>query len=244
MQLVVLGTNGPYPGAARACSGYLLRTESTKILLDCGSGVLARLQCHQDFNQLSAVILSHLHYDHISDIYVLRFALDAARRAGLRHGPLPLYSPPKPTDIYSTLEYKDNIALHPVQGGELIVIGDFTLSFLPTVHSIPCLAIRVVAAGRQFVYSGDTEYFPALVPFIADADLFLCEANYFQHDIAAGKQNHLSALQAAGLAKEAAVEKLLLTHFAPNIDKEELLAEARSVFPPTQLAREGEEYRV
>jgi len=117
VQLIVLGTDGPYPGASKACSGYLLSYGNTKILLDCGSGVLARLQCHQDLNQLSAVVLSHLHYDHISDLYVLRFAVDAARHAGLRSGPLPLYAPPKPADVFSTLEYKDNIALYPIHGG-------------------------------------------------------------------------------------------------------------------------------
>ena len=89
MQLIVLGTDGPYPGASKACSGYLLSYGNTKILLDCGSGVLARLQCHQDLNQLSAVVLSHLHYDHISDhMYCVSLWMPPARPASAV-GPCP-----------------------------------------------------------------------------------------------------------------------------------------------------------
>ena len=45
MRLTVLGNNGPYPAPGGACSGYLLESDSgeTKILLDCGTGVLSRL---------------------------------------------------------------------------------------------------------------------------------------------------------------------------------------------------------
>ena len=41
MKLTVLGCNGPYPAAGGACSGYLLETGDTRVLLDCGAGALA-----------------------------------------------------------------------------------------------------------------------------------------------------------------------------------------------------------
>ncbi|HHY36572.1 MAG TPA: MBL fold metallo-hydrolase [Firmicutes bacterium] len=239
MELTVLGNNGPYPGAGKACSGYLLTHDSTSILLDCGSGVVARLQQFLNLNRLTAVVLSHLHYDHISDLYVLRYAVDAARREGLREAPLPIYCPPEPEDIFSSLQYKDNFVLIPIQGGDSLEIGNFSVSFLRTVHPLPTLAVGLAGGGRQFAYSADTEYFDELVPFIAGANLFLCEANYRHWEVEAGRGNHLSAHQAATLAREAGVEKLLLTHLNPEGDEEGLLAEAREVCPQADLAREG-----
>lgn len=244
MELTVLGNNGPYPGAGRACSGYLLTQGSTSILLDCGSGVVARLQQYLDLNRLTAVVLSHLHYDHISDLYVLRYAVDAARRGGLRREPLPIFCPAEPEALFTSLQYKDNFILNPVRGGDSLAIGDFSVSFLWTVHALPCLAVGFAGGGRHFAYSGDTEHFEGLVPFIAGAHLFLCEANYRHQDIGAGKGNHLSAHQAATLAEEAGIEKLLLTHLNPEGDEEGLLAEAREVFPQAELAREGGIYRI
>ncbi|HHW55757.1 MAG: MBL fold metallo-hydrolase [bacterium] len=244
MELTVLGNNGPYPGAGRACSGYLLTQGNTSLLLDCGSGVVARFRQYLNLNRLTAVVLSHLHYDHISDLYVLRYALEAARRGGLRQEPLPIYCPAEPEDVFSSLQYKDNFLLKPVQGGDTLEIGDFTVSFLWTVHPVPSVAVGLKGGGRRFIYTGDTEYFAGLVPFVAGANLLLSEANYRHREVEAGKGNHLSAHQAACLAREAGVEKLLLTHLYPEGDEGELLAEAREVFPQADLAREGGIYRV
>ena len=46
LKLTILGCYGPYPKAGGACSGYLLEDETTKILIDCGNGVLSRLFLH------------------------------------------------------------------------------------------------------------------------------------------------------------------------------------------------------
>ena len=70
MQLKILGNNGPYPAPGGACSGYLLTSDSgqTRVLIDCGPGVLSRLTADCMPGELDAVLLSHLHYDHMSDI--------------------------------------------------------------------------------------------------------------------------------------------------------------------------------
>ena len=77
MKLTILGKYGPYPeGKNTACSGYLVENEDTKILVDCGSGVLSRLQSTIDIRTLDAIYLTHLHFDHTSDLLPLRYLLD------------------------------------------------------------------------------------------------------------------------------------------------------------------------
>src|SRR5581483_215884 len=66
--LTVLGCSGSYPGPAQACSGYLLRCQGTVIWLDAGSGTLANLQRHVGLAEVDAVVLTHEHPDHWSDI--------------------------------------------------------------------------------------------------------------------------------------------------------------------------------
>ena len=60
MELTVLGYWSPYPRAGEACSGYLVRSEDTRVLVDCGHAV-SILQKYQDFRELDAVIISHFH---------------------------------------------------------------------------------------------------------------------------------------------------------------------------------------
>jgi len=66
MKLTVLGASGAFPAPGTATSGYLLEIDGHHILIDCGSGVLSRLQEHIRLDQLEAIILTHLHSDHTS----------------------------------------------------------------------------------------------------------------------------------------------------------------------------------
>ena len=101
MRLTVLGNNGPYPIPGGACSGYLLESDSgnTTILLDCGTGVLARLEQCIPLDQLDAVVLSHLHYDHMSDMLPMHYAL----QFNPRKKPLNVYAPATPVEVRKLL---------------------------------------------------------------------------------------------------------------------------------------------
>lgn len=244
MKLTVLGCCGPYPAAGGACSGYLLEEDGYRVLIDCGNGVLSRLQQHLKSWELEAVLLSHLHFDHTADLMVLRYALDYARARGLRLRPLPLYSPSEPASEFRRLLYKELFEPAPISAGETLSLGPFFLTFLETIHSLPCLAMRIETEKGVLVYSGDTEYFDGLAGFAAGADLFLCEANFQEEDMAQSPANHLSAAGAARLAARAGVSRLLLTHFHPERQLALSLEEARKNFAAAELAQEGESYRV
>ena len=84
MKLTVLGPCGGFPAAGEATSGYLLELDGRHILIDCGSGVLSNLFRFISLDQLDAVILTHLHTDHICDIPMLKQAIELYRQK--RHG--------------------------------------------------------------------------------------------------------------------------------------------------------------
>ena len=240
MRLVLLGCYGPYPPAGGACSGYLLQAEGCSVLLDCGNGVLSRLQQHLDFNRLDAILLSHLHADHYSDIMIMRYGLEIAVKEGVRPGPLPLYAPAEPVSEFERLPYKSAYHVRAIIPGEKLQLGAFCVNFTVGVHAVPSMVMRIEAGSKSLVYSGDTEYFSGLEEFASGADLFLCEANYLQSQVDQGLPNHLSAAQAGRAAAAAGVKKLLLTHHNPAGNPEAALSEARKEYPAALLAREGE----
>jgi ribonuclease BN (tRNA processing enzyme) len=84
MKLTVLGNNGPFPSAGGACSGYLITEGDKNILIDCGNGVLANLQRFIPIEELDAIILTHLHSDHMSDMMILRYALQIKMNRGAK----------------------------------------------------------------------------------------------------------------------------------------------------------------
>ena len=72
MQLTLLGTGCPSVDYKRCGSANLVSTENTRILIDCGSGVTQRLnQAKISSANIDALFLTHLHSDHVVDLYQL-----------------------------------------------------------------------------------------------------------------------------------------------------------------------------
>ena len=87
--LTVLGCDGSWPGPGGAASGYLVRVGGTCLVLDAGPGTFAVLQTLVDPSEIDAVVISHHHPDHWTDL----FAMDTQARFGGRRGALAVYAP-------------------------------------------------------------------------------------------------------------------------------------------------------
>ncbi len=244
IKLTVLGCYGPYPPAGGACSGYLLQEDGYNLLLDCGNGVLSRLQKHISYRDLDAVLISHLHADHISDLMIMRYGLELAYNLGARPAPLDLYAPLEPAEEHERLPYKNAYRVMPLQADCTLKLGPFAVQTTAIVHAVPGVSMRIRSASGLLVYTGDTQYHPRLIELAAAADLFLCEANYQDQDFLHNRPNHLTASQAAQVAAEAGVKRALLTHHHPERDLSTSLLEAQKYYPQVETAEEGKSYTV
>ena len=237
MYLTILGNNGPFPAPGGACSSYLLESDSgeTKLLIDAGTGSLARLMELTRPETLDAVVLSHLHFDHMSDLLPMQYALQFSAR----ERPLPVFLPRRPERVRALLE----CPYYDLFDHEDIAVGEMQLRFIPAVHPVEGSCVAVEGDGAKFVFTGDTNLDPALELFADGCDLLLADAGLSRADWTE-KKPHLSASHCGALARDVRAGALLLTHLNPLYDPQALLEEARGGYPAAELARLGERYRI
>jgi ribonuclease BN (tRNA processing enzyme) len=236
LSLTVAGCDGSWTGPGGAGSGYLVTSGGTTVLMDAGPGTFANLQLFVDPASVDAVILSHHHPDHWSDLTPLvpqaHFALG---RTGI-----PVYAP---DGLAARTGLADSSVLdwHPVTDGETVEIGSLACSFRRTEHVFETLAVRVEGGGRTLGYSADTGPGFSLLELGADLDLLLSEATYtLEHE---GTADHMSGRQAGAQARKAGAKRLVVTHRWPTIGSAKLAAEAAGAFgAPVEQAVIGKEF--
>lgn len=237
MKLTILGNNGPYPRADAACSGYLLSSDSgnTNIIIDFGTGCLSELPKHIPYTKVDEIVLSHLHFDHMSDMLPLQYAL----QFNPKECAMPVWCPSTPEAVRNLL----NCPCYDVHSIRNHTVGEMALSVIPSRHPVETYAIRVECDGQHFGYTGDTNTLDSLASFFSGCDLMLADAG-----LSSAHWNpnapHLSAAACGVLAREANVNKLLLSHLNPRYTEEELVNEARSEFQNTDFTVIGKEYTV
>lgn len=237
LSVTVLGCSGSYPGPGESCSGYLVRGAGTTVWLDAGSGTLANLQRHVGLADVDAIVLSHEHPDHWSDIEGYWVARTYGEEVG-RHIPV---LAPAGVRAKTTTETEPTFDWRIVGDGGDEAVGGLRLRFSRTDHRPETLAVRIDGDGKSFGYSADTGPGWSLAALGEGLDLALCEASYTSDK--AGDPRHLTAAEAGRTAREAAAPRLLLTHFWPTVDRRRSAEEAAATFGgPVEIATTNEEY--
>ena len=239
LTLTVLGTDGSYPGPGGACSGYLLRAGGFCTWLDAGPGTLANLQLHIPLAELDAVVLSHAHPDHWSDVEGLHIAM----RYFLGRRGLPVYAPEGLKDLMRSGGPDGTLDWRVIGDGQSADIGPVRWTWSRTDHPVETLAARADLHGRSLGYSADTGPAWSLTSLGQPVDLALVEASLTTE--AEGTLQHLSARQAGAAAAGAGAGRLLLTHLAPPIDREHARVEAAAAYGrPVEVAAVGQTWEV
>ena len=227
MNLTVLGASGAFPGPHTATSGYLLDIDGHYVLIDYGSGVLSRLQEHIRLDQLEAIILTHLHSDHISDIGVLKYAMDLSRKFGQPIGKIPVYAPATPEPLATALESLDHFTITPSADDSHFELFGARIHCFGTIHPFETCALRIEKDGRVFATTADTIPCANLKPLLRQAHLALMDAGSLEK-LRTPVMVHLTAAECGQIAAENNVDRLLLIHLLPFFDPAESLAEARA----------------
>lgn len=262
LSVTILGNQTPYPRAGGSCPAYLVAAAGTRVLVDCGPGAVARLRERLEPWELDAVVLSHLHGDHWADLLVMRYAVDGAIRLGRRAGPLPVYAPDAPGPEAMLVPYRTALEHRIIRALCSVTIGALRFTFHPVEHPIPTLGMVIETSSaapggvgapagaepqppRRLAYSADTRWAPGLAEWVRGAGTLLVEATCDDaHAAWTEGPGHLTGRQAGRLAAEAGVARCLLTHFTDWIPEEQIVAEAREMFPGAEATAIGRTYMV
>jgi ribonuclease BN (tRNA processing enzyme) len=244
MTLTVLGGSAASVGTGQGCTGYLVASDTTRIMLDAGPGTLLELRRHTDFRALDGVVISHLHVDHMLDVVAMRFSL--AYNPVKPERKVPLWLPPGGIAFFDQLAsvfatddppdafFRQVFELDEYDPAGDLSIGDLTVTFAPTVHFVPCWAIRVhPVTGGDLFYSADTGPAADLGDLARGARVCVIEATTpagQDGGMPFDKRGHLTATEAGQIAARAGASTLLLTHMFEENDPGESLADASEVF--------------
>jgi ribonuclease BN (tRNA processing enzyme) len=243
MKLTVLGGSAAGANTGQGCSGYLVTAGRTRLVLDLGPGTLIELRRHVDYRRLDAIVVSHLHLDHVLDLLALRFLL--AYNPVPRSDRLPLWLPPGGHDFLARAApafaqpgkedefFPSVFAVEEYDPRSGVTIGHAVLRFAPTVHYVPCWAIRVDEreTGRSLVYTADTGPAADLIDFGRGAEVVVAEATLLDPgDEPFATRGHLTAEEAAALAAAVGAGTLLATHVWEELGRENVRAQAAARF--------------
>ena len=244
LRLTVLGSAAAWSETrCRPSSSYLVESGDAALVLDLGQGALSALFEQRDPSGLTAVAISHMHADHHVDLAPLRNYL----RFGFpEERSVPLLAPNELRARYDAfLGEEDYLALLP--GPDLTdgvhEVGPFLLEAHPVTHAERSHAFRVTLrsdpARPGLVYSGDCGVADDLVPLVRAGDTLLCEAFWSTLDPVPAAM-HLTARQAAAVARTTGAARLILTHILDAHDPAAAVVAARETYAgPVLLAETG-----
>lgn len=251
MKIVFLGTNGWYSSPTGDTPCILIETKDQYVILDAGNGIY-KLDKYIVSDKPITLFLSHFHIDHVSGLHILgKFdfpqGIDVYVGKGrtkdfetLVNPPFTIGFKPHPDNIGSL---KTEIRLHELS--EEGVNIPFLAKALKQHHAYIDHGFRFELEGKTIAYTGDCGFTENAKQLAENADLLICECANKKTDLP-DNWGHLDPVQAATLAKETGVKKLILNHFGAHLytsleDRKWAENEAKKIFPNTTAATDGME---
>ncbi|MGC8601835.1 MAG: MBL fold metallo-hydrolase [Thermoprotei archaeon] len=225
MEVLVLGSGGTAPSIFRACTSFLV---DRAVLVDVGPGSVTNMRRFGvSTRDIEAVLITHMHGDHLFDLPALLWAMAAdGRKETLRvfgpkgveqalgflmAGPLADAFMPK------------NFVTFPIETRELNPMDSFSIgSHLVMVgrgdHPVQDLPYRISDGSRTVTFSGDTGPSDAVSNLAEGSDLLVHESTFLRgEEELARSTGHSTALEAGQVASKARVKMLLLNHLPARL---------------------------
>lgn len=269
MKLTLLGTGCPVVSTSRFGPAHWIEQGETHLLVDCGSGVTQRmLAAGYSARELDAVLLTHLHSDHIVDLFQL---VISSWHQG-RQAPMRVFGPTGTRRYVDGLmevwrpELEQRIAWEQRSSTEALRVdvteldaervvdfGGLRAAFVEVEHGPvkPAFGIVFSAGDERLALSGDTSRCDRLIDAAKDVDVLVHEVCVHREMPAPGgirtvdgmanvASYHTGSHEVGAVATECGAGALVLTHFVPpNCDRDDLLDEvARSFDGPVVVGED------
>lgn len=250
-RIVLLGTQGGplIRSYKQTPSANLIVYKNIPIVVDTGFGVTFKLlDAGIDLASIKHIFITHHHSDHNLELGPLLYN---AWIAGLKE-PIHVYAPAGLNSLLSSywesnrfdietrikdegrMDIRTLIVPHEYSEGRIVSNDDFQVSALKNIHPpvAESYALKFQLDSKRIVFSGDTAYCPALIPFSMNADYLIHEVMYVpaveemmkrRSNASKLKQSilshHTSTEDVGKIASAAKVKMLVLNHFVPSDDK-------------------------
>ncbi len=235
-EMIVMGSGTAIPHAMRFAPGYALRIHDKYILFDPSAGTIHRaVRNGMDLRALSHIFFTHLHPDHTGDLVPALFALknpDIDPSIFLE-----VIGPPGFKEFFYQLKHVYGTWIEPPP--ERASIKDITryhlnqtgwnIQWETLAHTENSIGYRITdeRTRKVWAYSGDTDYCEGILRLVRNADVAVLECSFPDQFKRAG---HLTPSLAGQIAQEGNVRHLVLSHFYPACDREDLVAQCRRVY--------------
>jgi ribonuclease BN (tRNA processing enzyme) len=238
MKVTILGSGTITPDKERNPSGLAIQADGQWMLVDIGPGILRRMtEAEIDARWLDVILITHFHPDHISDLVPFLFASNYAYHEQ-RQEPFHLAGPKGLEQFYNGMVSLYGHWIVP-SGNRLVIkeldpsgpettgFGRVTVRSMPSAHSFPSLSYSIDAGGVSVTVSGDTDMSERLMELARGTDVLICEASFPD---GMKVQGHLVPWEAAEIARKAGAKRLVLTHFYPPCNDQDMVGQAARVF--------------
>lgn len=225
MRLQFLGSGDAFGSGGRFNTCFHLeRAAHGNVLIDCGaSSMVAIRKWGVDPNAISTVLVTHLHGDHFAG---LPFFLLDAQLISRRTEPLTLAGPPgfrERLQIVREALFAGSTSIEPKYAFEIRELALHEkvelngLALIPYLmkhfSGAPSYAYRIETEGKVLTYSGDTEWVEELIPAAKGADLFICEAYFFDKVM----KYHIDYTTLSKHLPEISPKRTIVTHMSAEL---------------------------
>jgi ribonuclease BN (tRNA processing enzyme) len=223
-RITFVGSGDAFGGGGRFQACIRLEADGTEpLLLDCGATSLVALKrLGIDPSGIGYVALTHLHGDHFGGLPWLILDGQFAERAK----PLDIIGPPGTRERFSealealypgALDAERPFETRFTEFADRVpqAFGPARLTAYPVLHTPATAphALRIEYAGKVVAYSGDTEWTDTLIEASDDADVFICECNFFDKKV----PGHLDYPTLGRNRPRLRSKRIVLTHMSENM---------------------------
>ena len=224
MRVQFLGTGDAFCSGGRFQTCFYLSAQGFNCLIDCGATSLLALKTNGiNLEQIDGIVISHFHGDHFGGI---PFFLLASRFQEKRTRPLYILGPEGVSDrveallghLYPNTSLNDlsfEVRFMEFSQHGFVELGPLKIESFPVVHvpeSNPH-GIRILSEQKCLSFSGDTGWTDELYKIADQADLFICECNFYDTE----SESHLNYQKIKSELEKLRCKHIILNHLGPEM---------------------------